>query len=333
MGVTPGKPPCVPIRPLSKGEFGDRIGQGGLHAQPGQRCRVGRPGAGLFDGPAAFLLGIDGHVLPHDGMKDHRGQTIGRFVEGLGEPGRGIGFLDLNVVAAGEFDTGLEADQTVGLAGPDIGLSPAYIVMGRQIDGVDVASPAAVHADGGIQSGRVPLPFDEQLNRTFRVTPMETGQIIVELIPQEVEPATRSDLQEAQRALCMLCNLQKTAEQAGGTPDLIGLYGPFDECRDPGTMGSDGFGNGGTQMIGIVTTMGVVIGRDERRCLALTHEILQGAGQAQTQGGGSGILGPVGEQIGKNAVLAEVIGHGFQETAIEPRPQMDTPSGLPVEVS
>src|SRR2546422_286982 len=201
----------------------------GLHAKPRERRAARHPAAGLGeharDAPAIGRA----QILHEDGVEDDARDASGGRGEAGGEPRGRTGRVDRRRDAGRHLECAAEKRGALALVGPQAGEERDLPVGRAGVEGQRVAAGALDHAAATPAGREAVREHIDQTNRRRAVAPPRVPLLVAVVVPAQVQPRARAELEQAERERGLTRDEQEAAEERGRAPHLVGLTRAMDE--------------------------------------------------------------------------------------------------------
>src|SRR5882724_1596024 len=261
----------------------------GLHEKPRERRAAGRPAAGFVEHARDAPPVGRAQVLHDDRVEDDARHTPDGGGEAGGEPRGRAGGVDRDRDPASHLERAAEKRDALALVGPQAREERDLPVGRAGVDGQHVAAGALDHAAATPAGREAVREHVDQTHRRRAVAPPRIPLLVAVVVPAQVQPRARADLEQAERQAGLARDEQEAAEERGRAPHLVGLTRAPDERaqrvavllervaeRRPGAVEPR------------LAARRRVVARERRRA-ALEHEPVHGAQEAQRERRADGI--------------------------------------------
>jgi hypothetical protein len=249
------------------------------------------------------------------------------------QPGEQVGLLDAGGHRRGDLEGAAQAGEASRHVGPHVGEQRKAPVLAGRVDRPRVAATPLDDARRDPEGW--PPGVCEQLGEAHGGvlgSPAGSALLVAVVVPAKVEPGARPELEEPQRQARLAGDGQEAAQQRGAAAYLVGLHRAAHELRDAAGVALEHRPKGRPR----VAERGVAADRRvevrELRRPALQHDAVHSA--QQPQGGHVALASarPRREERGGDAALPCVRRRAPEQSGVERRAQLATPTQLAVEL-
>src|SRR5690349_2035406 len=221
-----GQPPLLATGPGGEPQLRGEPGLRGLEPEPRERCSSGGGTARLGQRVAQRGLRRIREIAPHDGVERHRGDPVEPLGQARREPRLGVGALERDRRANGHIERGAQELEALGLAGPHVGEQRERGVRVGRVDRIAIAAAPLDDLPRDVERWTAFGPQVDEAHRRGGIAPCRAVVLVAVPVDAQVEPGTRTDLEQPQRQAGLARDLEEAGHERARTTDLVRLRRP-----------------------------------------------------------------------------------------------------------